>query len=112
MAVQSSWNADALLAQFEAAAEIGVFKASEVLLEQAAALAPHEEGILETSGTATADGLKGRVAFNTPYALRQHEEVGWRHANGRTAKYLERPANGFTEEFTEIVAGAIRREMT
>lgn len=112
MAVQSSWNADALLAQFEAAAERGVFEGTEALLAQSDALVPIEEGTLSNSGLATADGLKGRVSYSQPYARRQHEEVGWRHANGRTAKYLERPANGFTEEFTEIVAGAIRREMT
>jgi hypothetical protein len=112
MAVQSSWNADAIIAQVEAGAETGVFEATEVLLAQSVDLAPIEEGTLTNSGTATAEGTKGSVGFNTPYALIQHERLDFRHPNGRTAKYLERPANAFTPEFEEIVAGAIRRAMS
>jgi hypothetical protein len=107
MAVQVRWNGAAADALSEAA-ERGVFKAAEVLLEQAVAIAPFEEGPLTVSGKATADGAKAAVSFNTPYAVIQHEAVGFRHPNGRQAKYLEQPANSFGPEFLEIVGNAIR----
>lgn len=33
------------------------------------------------------------ISYNTPYAIKQHEELGYRHAPGRKAKYLEDPFN-------------------
>jgi hypothetical protein len=32
------------------------------------------------------------IGYHTRYALRQHEELTWKHAEGRKAKYLEDPA--------------------
>ena len=37
------------------------------------------------------DGTQGAVFYDTDYAIRQHEELNYRHAEGRTAKYLEIP---------------------
>lgn len=39
------------------------------------------------------DGASGTVSYDTPYAVRQHEETGYHHQRGRKAKYLEDPAN-------------------
>jgi hypothetical protein len=33
------------------------------------------------------------ISFNTPYARRQHEELGYEHPRGGKAKYLEDPFN-------------------
>ena len=33
------------------------------------------------------------ISFNTPYARRQHEELGYNHPRGGKAKYLEDPFN-------------------
>jgi hypothetical protein len=33
------------------------------------------------------------ISFNTPYARRQHEELGYNHPLGGKAKYLEDPFN-------------------
>lgn len=39
------------------------------------------------------DGTSGTVSYDTPYAVRQHEEMEYQHQRGRKAKYLEDPAN-------------------
>lgn len=33
----------------------------------------------------------GAVSYGLPYALRQHEELGYEHPKGGEAKYLEKP---------------------
>lgn len=38
------------------------------------------------------DGSEGTVSYDTPYAVVQHEELGFNHQRGRKAKYLEDPA--------------------
>lgn len=95
----------------EAAAARGLGMALEHLLGEARKLVPIEEGTLERSGVAAVDGLAGVVAFDTPYAVRQHEELTWRHDAGRQAKYLEQPAMAERETMNALIAAQIRRAL-
>jgi hypothetical protein len=89
----------------------------EHLLSKAQAIVPHDEGTLEASGTTDVyvagrlvarggpeeatgassrigvdpNAIVGVVAFNTAYALAQHERLDYHHKPGRKAKYLEDP---------------------
>jgi hypothetical protein len=82
----------------------GLDLALEHLLGEAKKLVPLDEGTLERSGTASRDGLTGAVSFDTPYAVRQHEEMDYRHAPGRQAKYLEQPMNTERETLLQLMA--------
>jgi len=94
---------------------------AEAILTEAINEAPIETGTLRRSGTVTVGALpdgaqvyeaaesgsdmkdafpgpEGKekavyISFNTPYARRQHEELGYNHPNGGKAKYLEDPFN-------------------
>lgn len=103
------WSTRAVDAITEAA-ETGIYEAAEALLDQAIEKTPVQDGILRASGRATQEGLQAAVSFNTPYAVKQHEELGYQHPNGGQAKYLEVPANSFGETMESIVAQAILRE--
>jgi len=103
------WNTRAADAITEAA-QTGIYEAAEALLDQAIEKTPVQDGILRASGRATQEGNVSAVSFNTPYAVRQHEELGYQHPNGGQAKYLEVPANSFGETMESIVAQAIVRD--
>ena len=92
---------------------------AEAILTEAIDEAPVDTGTLRRSGTVTVgklpdgeqvyeaakDGNEMKdafpdpvgkekvvyISFNTPYARRQHEEVGYNHPRGGKAKYLEVP---------------------
>jgi len=94
---------------------------AEAILTEAINEAPIETGTLRRSGTVTVGALpygaqvyeaaesgakmkdafpgpEGKekavyISFNTPYARRQHEELGYNHPLGGKAKYLEDPFN-------------------
>jgi len=94
---------------------------AEAILTEAIDETPFESGTLRRSGTVTVGALPdgaqvyeaaeaGRdmkdvflgpvgkekavyISFNTPYARRQHEELGYNHPRGGKAKYLEDPFN-------------------
>ena len=94
---------------------------AEAILTEAIDETPIESGTLRRSGTVTVGGLPGGtqvyeaaesgsdmkdafpgpegkekavyISFNTPYARRQHEELGYNHPLGGKAKYLEDPFN-------------------
>lgn len=69
---------------------------------------PLEEGTLERSGTATRTGLNGSISYDTVYAVRQHEELTWKHLPGRTAKYLENAMNSEREVMLRLMAVSLR----
>ena len=94
---------------------------AEAILTEAIDETPIETGTLRRSGTVTVgalpdgaqvyeaaeagtemkDAFPGEigkekavyVSFSTPYARRQHEELGYYHPRGGHAKYLESPFN-------------------
>jgi hypothetical protein len=105
------WNGPKVAAAVQEGAERGVELGVEHLLQESRAVVPHEEGTLERSGTATTDGLQGAVSFDTPYAVRQHEDLTQKHNEGRQAKYLEEPLEAEAETIQEIIATEVRRSM-
>lgn len=68
---------------------------AEYVLGESIQQVPHEEGDLQSSGKVSVDEGSSRVAvsYDTPYAVRQHEDMTYRHDPGRKAKYLEDPLN-------------------
>lgn len=88
-------------------AEDGIDDASEFLLAEARKIVPYDDGPLSESGKASRDGLTGSVSFDQPYAVDQHENLDYRHAPGRTAKYLEGPLNANRDQMTAMIARPI-----
>ncbi len=106
----------------------------ETLLSKSMRIVPHDEGMLQGSGSAKVQNqevahgnnngtiiqtsevpkvapgsvIQGNVSFNEPYAARQHEELGYRHKEGRQAKYLESPLKEFVQTFCQNIADAVR----
>jgi len=115
---------------------------AEAILTEAIDEAPVETGTLRRSGTVTVgklpdsariyeaaesgnemkDAFKENIgkekavyiSFNTPYARRQHEELGYQHPRGGKAKYLETPFNANKKKVIKYaerkIKEALRRE--
>jgi hypothetical protein len=108
--------AEQIAARMRAGAEQGLKLAAEQILATARQRVPHEEGTLERSGAPTApfetaNGVAIQVSFNTPYAVRQHEELDWRHDDGRQAKYLESALHDEAEAAKQLIAQAIKNAL-
>jgi hypothetical protein len=109
VSVQVKWYGAMAKGKAKQGAVNGLAAASEYLLEASRRLVPHEEGTLERSGVASVDAgqLRAAVSYDTPYAVRQHEEMDYQHDLGRTAKYLENPLNSERSVLLRIMAGEI-----
>ncbi|MGH3862509.1 hypothetical protein [Actinokineospora sp.] len=107
------WDGIAVTADMREAAVQGLQLGAEHLLGESRKEVPLEEATLERSGAASVDAstLTAAVSYDTPYAVRQHEELGYRHDEGRKAKYLEDPAAREAGTIGEIVAATIRRKL-
>lgn len=107
------FDATAATRQMRAGAARGLLLAAEHVLQLSNEVVPLDESELQRSGTASVDeaSLTAVVSYDTPYAVRQHEELRWRHAPGRHAKYLENSLNAARPEVAAIIAAQIRRAM-
>jgi len=105
------WHGEIADARARAGAVRGLRLAAEHLLGASRQLVPLEEGTLERSGVASVDEatLTAAVSYDTPYAVRQHEELTYRHAPGRQAKYLEAPMATEAAVMRDLIAAEIRR---
>ncbi|MEU3945462.1 hypothetical protein [Streptomyces sp. NPDC029526] len=95
------------------AAARGLLLGAEFVLAESQELVPIDEGGLQNTGTASVDAgdLVAMVSYDTPYAARQHEELTWRHAPGRQAKYLEQPLNACRGPVQRILEAQLRRAL-
>lgn len=58
------------------------------------------------------DVIEYEASYNTPYALRQHEELSYNHPTpGTKAKYLEDPFMSHREYFVDDVQDAVNKEL-
>ena len=112
---------------------------AEAILTEAIDEAPIDTGTLRRSGTVTVGGLpdgaqvyeaaesgtemknafpgpEGKekavyISFNTPYARRQHEELGYNHPLGGKAKYLEDPFNRNKKKVLQYADKAVKKAL-
>ncbi|MGW6455508.1 hypothetical protein ACWF94_06190 [Streptomyces sp. NPDC055078] len=104
---------EAVARELRTAAARGLFLAGEYVLGESVAVVPLDEAALARSGTLAVDetALRAAISYNTPYAVRQHERLDYRHAPGRQAKYLEQPLMAARAQVRAIVAAELRRAM-
>lgn len=89
MTFRVDWRGAAVERRVTSESEKALRLAAEFVLEEANRTVPHEEGTLGRSGAVDADDSSATVSYDTKYARRQHEEIGWAHNEGRRAKWLE-----------------------
>lgn len=94
-------------------AATGLTKGAERLRALSVPLTPMDRGDLRSMTAVTpasVGNLESKVSNSLPYAVRQHEELGYRHEAGQ-AKYLEQPARENAREIGAIIGAEIRREL-
>ncbi|WP_242908672.1 minor capsid protein [Actinomadura terrae] len=113
MSVRNTINFGQFAAQERAGAVRGLALAAEHLLQVSRTYVPLEEGTLERSGVASVDPstLEAAVSYDTPYAVRQHEDLDLQHDDGRKAKYLEDAMTEESDVMAELVAAELRRAL-
>lgn len=109
ISVALKWN-DQALQRLEEAKKDALFRASAHLRERAVQRTPVETGHLRNSAKNTVSGDQAAVSYNTPYAARQHEELGWQHTDGE-AKFLENAMRAERDNIRKIIGDRIGREL-
>ena len=112
MSIQATveWHGAEAIQAVMSATERGLKTAAEHVLTEANKTIPLDQGPLQRSGGTDIDrgNLQASIYYGTPYARRQHEEIGWRHAPGRRAKWLELTLKEQSPNVQKIMATALK----
>ena len=106
-----SWRLPQVARSAGAAGERGLRLAAEHLRTRSQELTPVETGALRGSAAVSQEGTRASVSYNTVYAARQHEEVGWQHPRGGQAKFLEKPLHDEEATMKRIIMHQIEQGM-
>ena len=101
------------------AAEKALYQAGSIIMTEAKQRAPVDVGTLRNSGYVTLPRRQGGDTFveagfggaAKAYAVRQHEELAYRHEVGE-AKYLENAINAKEQEVRERIARLTDKALT
>jgi hypothetical protein len=139
MAKRNRWRTKEAVRIAEQAGIKALRTGAEAILTEAIDETPIDTGTLRRSGTVTVGALpdgaqvyeaaesgsdmkdafpgpEGKekavyISFNTPYARRQHEELGYQHPRGGKAKYLEDPFNRNKKKVLKYADKQIRKAL-
>jgi len=139
MAKRNRWRTKEAVKIAEQAGIKALRTGAEAILTEAIDEAPIDTGTLRRSGTVTVGKLPDSariyeaaeagnemkdafpekigkekavyISFNTPYARRQHEELGYNHPRGGKAKYLEDPFNRNKKKVLKYADKQIRKAL-
>lgn len=114
MTVHAEWHGDEVIARLTGAIPGALNYGAELLRGWAVEAAPFRDGPLRASAQVTpasAGNATAHVSFDTVYAWRQHEELGWFHPGGGGPKYLEGPLVEREGELLEAIASKLREAL-
>ncbi|OZM73974.1 hypothetical protein CFN78_06715 [Amycolatopsis antarctica] len=104
---------DEAAARLVAGFERGIEEAATELKRLSQQQVPYDQGDLSRSAKVstdfTGDRKQAAVSYDTVYAARQHEELEWRHQNGRKARYLGDPLRANAARLQQHIADQTRR---
>lgn len=102
------WYGKEVEALVKKAALSGLHDGAEAILTEAIDETPLLSGTLRRSGTVTDVPTEDAVyiSFNTPYAVKQHEDLSLQHKDGK-AKYLEDPFNRNADKVLRLAGSRV-----
>lgn len=93
----------------------GLVKAGLFLQRKSQQIVPVDTGALKNSAFTRKVGTGKKtdvvVGYTQSYAIYVHENLNARHAKGKTAKFLERPARLYRKQMVKIVSDEIAKAL-
>jgi hypothetical protein len=97
------WHGDQMLDAAAEAVQDALVECGADLQSKSVQEAPVDTGDLRANCEVKEETLKITVGYGLPYAMKQHEELGYNHPKGGKAKYLEDPFNENADRYVEHI---------
>lgn len=106
MSTTMKWHGDEVIKKIHEAQVKALRDSVEHLLTEANKTNPYREGTLERSGSTDVDegAMQASVYYDTPYAIRVHEEPGLNYTDPKARwKWLEMTVKEQTDKVVEYI---------
>lgn len=103
-----NWKGGEIAGNLDDAISDAVEAGGELLRDEAVQRTPVETSTLRGTAKVSTSGTKAAVSYDTKYARRQHEEIGWNHPGGGEAKYLENALLDNQDQIPKAMANQIK----
>lgn len=104
------WHGDRMARSIERAQTVAARRGADLLRDEAVQRTPLETGTLRNSAKVTSADGEAAVSYNTPYAVKQHEELSYAHQDGQ-AKYLETAMADNRKAIGEVIRESMGRSL-
>lgn len=106
MKTRVKWDPKLALRVTDELAGEALMRGAELVLAKSNEIVPYNEGVLQASGHVDVD-TRARIAtisYDTPYAVRLHENPQYTFQHGRRGKWLEQTLKIYAKQIGEIFA--------
>lgn len=107
------WHGEKVITDVEKEVETAILKSAEHLKDESIKQAPSNIGDLKSNcvvdDSKLNSNLEVSVGYPLSYALKQHEELKFKHPKGGKAKFLEDPFNANIDKYTGFIADVVKK---
>lgn len=100
------WRGDKITARVKIGVQGQMHVIGNELMNASVAQVPVQSGFLRESCHVDVGDMQVGVGYGAAYALRQHEDLGYAHKNGK-AKFLEDPFHAGVQGYVERIREAV-----
>ena len=98
-------------ADIEGAVRSALQAGAQELRDESNRLSPTVSGDMDDSAVIAVAGDEAAVGYRSAYAVKQHEDLYYKHKNGEQAKFLETALVNKQTEITEAMAAKLRQKL-
>lgn len=103
-----NWKGGQVATSIDDAIQDALQSGAELLRDAAVERTPIETSTLRGTAKVSTSGTQAAVSYDTRYARRQHEEIGWNHPGGGEAKFLENALLDNQEKIMKAMGAQIK----
>lgn len=107
-----TWKGTEIADNIDDAIKDALQAGAELLKDEAVERTPVETATLRGTAKPSYDDGEAVVSYDTKYARRQHEEIGWQHPGGGQAKFLESALIDNQDKIRDVIAEELRKGLS
>jgi len=107
--VSQHWYTAETMGRVYGMSKSALIAAAGEILRVANKTVPFKEGMLAGSGAVDADDMKATISYDTPYAVRLHQNPQYQFSFGRRGKWLELAFDEAGNDALVILAETMKR---